>query len=144
MTLLKFDHCTATQILREIQFWRIQTVQKWHFWQFQRLRTFNLGKFGTWKLLKLTKNQNSEPLKLPKWHFWTVWICQNMISRKIAVAVKWSKFNKVKPNFTFWKFLEHSGLLNIGSFQKWTLKILTGNVYIQTTVSFPFVRWKFN
>ena len=34
LTLLKFDHLTAAQILREIQFWRIQTVHKWHFWQF--------------------------------------------------------------------------------------------------------------
>ena len=55
------------------------------------------GKFGTWKLLKFTKNENSEPLKLPKQHFWTVCICQNLISRKIGVAVKWSNFHKVKP-----------------------------------------------
>ena len=34
LTLLKFDHFTATLILREIQFCRISTVQKCHFWQF--------------------------------------------------------------------------------------------------------------
>ena len=28
------------------------------------------SKFGTWKLLKFTKNQNSEPLKLSKLTFW--------------------------------------------------------------------------
>ena len=32
--LLKFDHFTATQILRENQFWQIQMVEKCHFWQF--------------------------------------------------------------------------------------------------------------
>ena len=35
LTLLKFDHFTATQIVREIKFWQIQTVQKCCFW-FQR------------------------------------------------------------------------------------------------------------
>ena len=30
----KFCNLTVTQILREIKFWRIQTVQKCHFWQF--------------------------------------------------------------------------------------------------------------
>ena len=34
LTLLKFDHFTATPILRDITFWRIQTVQKCHLWQF--------------------------------------------------------------------------------------------------------------
>ena len=48
-----------------------------------RIRTLNFGKFGTWKLLTVTKNQNSEPLKLLKWLFWTVWIRQNLISRKM-------------------------------------------------------------
>ena len=38
-TLLKFDHFTATQILCEIKFWQIQTVQKCHFWPF--LETLN-------------------------------------------------------------------------------------------------------
>ena len=37
LDFLKFDHFTATQNLREIKFWQIQTVQKCHFWQFQRL-----------------------------------------------------------------------------------------------------------
>ena len=32
-----------------------------------------------------------------KQHFWTVWIHQNLISRKIGVAVKLSNFNNVKP-----------------------------------------------
>ena len=34
LTLLKFDDFTTTQILREIKFWRIETVQKCHFCQF--------------------------------------------------------------------------------------------------------------
>ena len=40
------------------------------------------GKFGTWKLLKFTKNKNSEPLKLQKITFWTILIRQNWISHK--------------------------------------------------------------
>ena len=38
--------------------------------------------------------------------FWTVWIRQNVISLKIRVPLKWSNFNKVMPQLTFWKFLE--------------------------------------
>ena len=34
LTFLKFDHITATQILREIEFWQIQTLLKCHFWHF--------------------------------------------------------------------------------------------------------------
>ena len=41
---------------------------------------------------KFTKMQSSASLTL-----WTVWICQNVISRKIGVVVKLSNFNKVKP-----------------------------------------------
>ena len=55
------------------------------------------GKFRTWKLLKFTKIKIENLKNCQKWHFWTVWICQNLISRKIWVAVKWSNFNKVKP-----------------------------------------------
>ena len=32
--LLKVDNFTATPILREIKFWQIQMVQKYHFRQF--------------------------------------------------------------------------------------------------------------
>ena len=64
--------CWNLIILLALQFtWnpvlaRIQTVQKRHFWQFYRLWTLNFGKFGTWKMLKFTKDQNSETLKLSK------------------------------------------------------------------------------
>ena len=36
---------------------------------------------------KVQSHQNCQ-----KWHFWTVWIHQNVISRKIWVTVKWSNF----------------------------------------------------
>ena len=65
-TLSILDDLTATSILRAIKFWWIQTVQKCHFWQFLILWTLNLG---LKKLLKLIKNQNSEPLKLAKTTF---------------------------------------------------------------------------
>ena len=55
LTLLKFDHFTATQIVREIKFWQIQTVQKCHFWHFQRVWNLKLGKFGTKSCKKLLK-----------------------------------------------------------------------------------------
>ena len=51
MAFLKFDNFTATPILSEIRFWRIQTVQKCHLLH--------------WELLRFTKNQNSERLILP-------------------------------------------------------------------------------
>ena len=69
MTLLKFDHFTATLIRLEIKFWRIQTVQKCHFLAILESHKFQFGEFWTWKLLKFTKNQNSEPLTLPKMTF---------------------------------------------------------------------------
>ena len=37
LDFVEIDYFTATQILREIQFRRIQMVQRCHFWQFQRL-----------------------------------------------------------------------------------------------------------
>jgi len=99
LPLLIFDNHTVTQILREIKFWRIHTVQKCHFSQFKRF----------WILIFSEFEQLSSP-KLPKWYFWIVCICQNWISRKIWVTVKWSIFNtKSILNFTFWKFLEHCG-----------------------------------
>ena len=36
---------------------------------FRDARFLNFGQFGTWKLLRFTKNQNSEPLKFPKTTF---------------------------------------------------------------------------
>ena len=42
--------------------------------------------------------------------FWTVWICQNLISHKIGVAVNFQISTKSSLNFTFWKFLEQSDL----------------------------------
>ena len=93
---MKFDDFAITQILREIKYWQIQTVQKVIY-----------VKFRVWNC--------------PKWHLWTVWIHQNLISRKIGVAVKWSNVNKVKP---FWKFLEQSATHNF--FQK-TLFIFNNN-----------------
>jgi len=102
---------------------------------------FDFSTFEQLSRPKFTKIQSSESLKLPKWHFWTVWIHPKLITRKIWVAVKSSNFNKVKPytvpdlpnkgskllagpfwvwlpmveclNFIFWKFLEHSALSNV-------------------------------
>ena len=54
-------------------------------------------------LLKI-KFQNLQNCQ--KWHFWTVWIHQNLISHKIGVAVHIS--TKSSHNLSFWKFLEHS------------------------------------
>ena len=53
---MKFDHFTTTQILREIKFWRIQTVQK-----------FISGNFGDsklWILVNLGLESCSNLLKL--------------------------------------------------------------------------------
>ena len=58
-----------------------------------------------WILVNLGLESWSDLLKIKiqhlwncyKWRFWTGWIRQNVISRKIGVAVKSSNFNKVKP-----------------------------------------------
>ena len=56
---------------------------------------------------------------MPKTTFLPVWNHQNVISRKIGVAIKWSNINKESSlNFTFWKFLEHS------AFDLWTSFLL--------------------
>ena len=107
--LWKFKNLITTQFYVKSILPKSQTT-KLPFLQFQRLWTLNFGKFGPWKLLKFTKNQNSESLKLPKLHFWTVWICLNLISRKIWVTVNSQISTKSRLNFTFWKFLEHSAL----------------------------------
>ena len=55
LTLLKFDNFTATQILCEIKFWWIQTVQKcyiYQFWRFWILILVNLSNFQVPNLLK--------------------------------------------------------------------------------------------
>ena len=52
LLLSKFDN--LYHILREINCWCIQTVQKCYFWLFLRLLTLNFVTFGTWKLLKFT------------------------------------------------------------------------------------------
>ena len=65
------------------------------FWFYQIWATFNTKIYQKFKVQSLWNCQ--------KWHFWTVWIHQNWISRKIRMAVKCL-------NFTCWKFLEHSGL----------------------------------
>ena len=61
LTLLKFDHFTATQILREIKFWQIQTVQKCSFLEILETLLFeflvNLGLESCSNLLKI-KIQN--------------------------------------------------------------------------------------
>ena len=63
---LKFGHFTSTHILREIQFWRIQTVKKRHFWQFLRFSILILVNLSNFQVLNLPKIQSSESMKLPK------------------------------------------------------------------------------
>ena len=97
LTLLKFDHFTATQILREIKFWWIHTVPRCYFCQFQRIWILILVYLGSFQVLNLPKFKFQSFQNCQKWHFWTVWICQNCSSRKIGAVVKWSNCNKVKP-----------------------------------------------
>ena len=59
------------------------------FWFFVNLSNFQLPNLPNFKVPSLWNCQ--------KWHYWTVWICQILILRKIWVAVKWSTFNQVKP-----------------------------------------------
>ena len=41
------------------------------------------------------------------WHFWIVWIVQNLISRRLEWLKNYQISTKSSLNFTFWKFLEH-------------------------------------
>ena len=43
--------------------------KKMPFLQFQGLSTLNFGKFGTWEMGQIYKNENSEPVKVPKMTF---------------------------------------------------------------------------
>ena len=58
---------------------------------------FYFSKFELLSRPKFTKNSKFRVLNCQKWHFWTVGIHQNLISRKIWVVVNRSNFNKVKP-----------------------------------------------
>ena len=84
MTLLTFDNLTLTQILREIKFWRIQTVQN---------VIFAILEVLNFNLVNLSNFQVHNLLKLPRMTFLDR---LNLISRKIGVVVKLSN-NKVKP-----------------------------------------------
>ena len=64
LDFVKFDNFTATQILLEIKFWKIQTVHNVIFGNFRHSELWKLV-----RLLKYTKNQNSEHLKLAKVSF---------------------------------------------------------------------------
>ena len=88
---------TVASILREITFWRIQTVQKCHSWQFCRFWILILVNLSHFQVPNLPKFQVQSLKNGQKWHFWTVWNHLNLISCKIWVAVKLSNFNKFKP-----------------------------------------------
>ena len=132
MTLLRFMHFTANQILREIKFGWMQTqiftwnwilanlnCTKCHFWQFQRLQTLNFGKSATWELLKFTKNQNLEPIKLLKMSFLdclkstvslkyvscTITIFSFQVFEKFYVKSHFGEFKQQSKNDIFSNFL---------------------------------------
>ena len=118
MTLLKFDHCTSTQILREIQFWQIQTVQKCLFGNFRDSKFGFFSKLEQLSSIKFTKIQSSEFLKLWKLQVFRFKFCQNYFLLKIE-----GQMNSciVDLNFIFWKFLEHSVLVIV--MFVWNVKI---------------------
>ena len=49
---------------------------------------FEFGNFLTWKFLKFTQIKIKNLKNFQKQHYWTVWIRQNVISRKIWVTIK--------------------------------------------------------
>ena len=77
---------------------------KSHFGDFKQSKNVIYGNFRGSELWFSVNLSNFQVPKLPKfnvqclwnchkWLFWTVWIRQNVISRKIGVAVKSSNFN---------------------------------------------------
>ena len=70
LTLLKFDHFTATQILRENKFWWIQKVQNCYFCL--EVLNFDISKFyqiSKFRVSKLPKMTFLDFLNLPKLDF---------------------------------------------------------------------------
>ena len=104
LDLLNFDQFTATQILREIKFGEFKRSKMVNFDNYRGSEFWFWEIWATFKS-KIYQNSKFSLWFCQKWPFWTVWIHQNLILRKIEVAVKWSNFNKSCLNFTFWKFL---------------------------------------
>ena len=75
-------------------------VKAWLFWNLIILPPLrfcvksNFGQFKQPKKVIFGKFQSSECQKLPKWHFWTVWIHQNLILHKNLSGSKIIKFQK--------------------------------------------------
>ena len=73
----------------------LQNCKNGSFWpseishNFRDSRLWILVNLGIEELLKCTKNQNLEPVKVPNMRFVTVWIHHNLISRNIWVATGW-------------------------------------------------------
>ena len=68
----------------------ILTIWDSEFWFLVNLSTLQVPNLLKFKVQSVKSCQ--------KWHLCMVWLYQNLISRKIRVAVKWSNFNKVKPS----------------------------------------------
>ena len=111
MTLLKFDHLTATPILREIQYWRIQTVQKCNFLAILEVLNFDFSKFEQLSSPKFTKNSKFRVSKIAKndifepFEYAKIWF-----HVKSELQLNDQISTKSSLNFTFWKFLEHSDI----------------------------------
>ena len=66
--MLKFDHFSATPILREIKFWQIKRVQML-FLPILEVLNLDFSKFEQLSRPTFTQIQSSEPQKLPKMTF---------------------------------------------------------------------------
>ena len=126
-----FFEFTATQILREIKFWCHQTVEKCQSCQFLRSWIVIFSRFSNFSTTNIPNFKVQSFQNWQIWHFWTFSIHQNLISRKIWVAVELSNFNKVKAltshfesfwsivfGGNFWIKVGNTGLGNF-SWQKW-------------------------
>ena len=80
---------------------------KSNFDEFEQSKNVNFDNFRGSEFWFLVNLSNFQVLNLLKFKVQSLQNCQNWISRKIAVVVKWSK---ASLNFTFLKFLEHSGV----------------------------------
>ena len=67
---------------------QILANSKCYFWQFERFWILISLNLSNLQIPNLPKFKVQSLWNCQKWHFWTVWICQNLISRKIRVAVK--------------------------------------------------------
>ena len=135
-----YDHFTATQILYEIKFWRIQTVQKCCFWQSLRCQVYQKSKF---RVSKVAKNDIFGPFELAE-----IWFLLNLSGGKMikfeqsqALTSQFESFWSIVIYFCIWflqvSWIQHDNL-HIISAGRYTY---TSDTRFQVSTIWTFLNW---